>query len=609
MHEISNDVFDIIKQNHGEDKKQLEIIVSRVNRLVVEAPAGCGKTTTMVSKIAYMLANNTIPKNKKILTLTFSVNAAYKMKKDISEKLPKMGLNTIQSPNDLNDFIYISNYHGLCRRILKLYGYLFDERLKDINDFKVLNEPIKKDEQKKFFSEYDINISDNELDFFYCFHNKILSCDENEVIRLENTYCDILKNKFIEKKCITYNGYLILARRILTDNVQLLSFFQKLYPVVIIDEFQDTNVLSWNLICLLLSSNTKCFFMGDSLQRIYGFIGAIPDLLSKAVDKFQMEKIVMTTNYRFKNNPQMLLLDKNIIENAKNPKKPNILQDAIINLKYNSTHEEETEWVVNTISDLQFKSSGESVVILVQQRGPGITTIIKKLEDNHIDFFFALFTDEDEEYIMFHRNALRIFNQILDESNFGRVNKTILNKVYRKLKDLYSEKDRLVESLIMLVEVFFERVCVEYKFLDNSDKIAFIRDTFENRALKQNMDLIKSNLFISTVHGAKGLEWDNVLIPDLEPYCFPNFSSLCGECIEKKAKYGNVLECRINPKCINEKKYIEELSIFYVAVTRVRKKLFFSASGDRKNARGEIKSSKISCLAFLPGIKIKYLIS
>ena len=54
-----------------------------------------------------MIANDVVPHNTKILTLTFSVNAAYKVKKDISEKLPLLGLEKIGSPEDLNNLIYI----------------------------------------------------------------------------------------------------------------------------------------------------------------------------------------------------------------------------------------------------------------------------------------------------------------------------------------------------------------------------------------------------------------------------------------------------------------------------------------------------------------------
>lgn len=65
---------------HSDDNRQLEIIFDDNQRILVEAPAGCGKTTTMISKIAYILSTNGIPSTK-ILALTFSVNAAYKIKK------------------------------------------------------------------------------------------------------------------------------------------------------------------------------------------------------------------------------------------------------------------------------------------------------------------------------------------------------------------------------------------------------------------------------------------------------------------------------------------------------------------------------------------------
>ena len=63
--------------------------------------------------------------------------------------------------------------------------------------------------------------------------------------------------------------------------------------------------------------------------------------------------------------------------------------------------------------------------------------------------------------------------------------------------------------------------------------------------------------------------------------------------------------CKINIADHDEKKYLEELSVFYVAVTRARKSLFFSASKTRYNNDNEKKNSKISCLMFIPGIELK----
>ena len=89
---MSKSVIDKVKEKiiarHQGDEKQLDVIFTLANRLLVEAPAGYGKTNTMVSKIAYMLATKQIPNPKRLLALTFSVNAAYKIKKDVTQQVP-----------------------------------------------------------------------------------------------------------------------------------------------------------------------------------------------------------------------------------------------------------------------------------------------------------------------------------------------------------------------------------------------------------------------------------------------------------------------------------------------------------------------------------------
>ena len=115
-----------IEKRHQGDIKQLAVVFDTNNRLLVEAPAGYGKTNTMVSKIAYMLATNEIPYPKRLLALTFSVNAAYKIKKDVSLKVPEL-LKDSNLNIKISDKIFVSNYHGFCRRILKKYGYLLQQ--------------------------------------------------------------------------------------------------------------------------------------------------------------------------------------------------------------------------------------------------------------------------------------------------------------------------------------------------------------------------------------------------------------------------------------------------------------------------------------------------
>lgn len=121
-----------IERIHEGDARQLEVIFSESPRLIVEAPAGYGKTTTMISRIAYLFASGGIPNPKRILGLTFSVNAALKVKRDVAEKLPVL-LGSQNSPVALGEKVTVTNYHGFCKGILNKYGYLIADVLRGNN--------------------------------------------------------------------------------------------------------------------------------------------------------------------------------------------------------------------------------------------------------------------------------------------------------------------------------------------------------------------------------------------------------------------------------------------------------------------------------------------
>lgn len=125
-----NNILNKILEAHKDDNEQQKVITTDKNRLIIEAPAGYGKTKTIISQIAYLIASYKLPNPKKILVLTFSVNAANKIRKDIAsfafEELP---------PNFLKDKVFATNYHSFCIRVLSLYGYLKNERLENIENF------------------------------------------------------------------------------------------------------------------------------------------------------------------------------------------------------------------------------------------------------------------------------------------------------------------------------------------------------------------------------------------------------------------------------------------------------------------------------------------
>ena len=106
-------IKEIVKKKHINDEDQLKFIFSNDNRILVTAPAGCGKTTAMVSKIALELENGNISNNKRILAMTFSVNAALKIKDSLRDLLPELV--------DNSNFFFIldvANYHNFSMKLL-----------------------------------------------------------------------------------------------------------------------------------------------------------------------------------------------------------------------------------------------------------------------------------------------------------------------------------------------------------------------------------------------------------------------------------------------------------------------------------------------------------
>lgn len=110
---------------------------------------------------------------------------------------------------------------------------------------------------------------------------------------------------------------------------------------------------------------------------------------------------------------------------------------------------------------------------------------------------------------------------------------------------------------------------------------------------------------MSTIHGAKGLEWEYVLIRGMNAWTFP--SCLCKKCNRYKESNN---ECRLKlNKVFSDKvflkEYLEELSVFYVAVTRAKKRLALTANRERINSNNKMfNNCKISCFLRLPNLEI-----
>ena len=137
--------------------------------------------------------------------------------------------------------------------------------------------------------------------------------------------------------------------------------------------------------------------MGDPLQRIYGFIGAVPDLLEKSQKEFILKKVKLKKNYRYKENEKLLFLDRNLRENAENPISPQIKKDVQLVIYSAINQEEEALWVYNKIEELIKEDKESKIAVLVRQgkNNKNTAKILQTFRNNNLDYFDALFSEEE----------------------------------------------------------------------------------------------------------------------------------------------------------------------------------------------------------------------
>lgn len=572
------DIVNNIKKIHSNDDTQLDIITSKEKKIIIEAAAGSGKTKVLISSIAYKLATNCFSSNKKILALTFSVNAAYKIKKDLLEKLPKIIEKENFTDKGISQKITVTNYHGICRKILQLYGSKYLNLDKDFKEVKIISD----NELNK-----NILLDLNEKNIIEQFNNSIKNCNFHVYYQLLNEYNQLMIDCINNCNSMTYNSIITLSIKILEENNSLRNQYQKLYECIIVDECQDTNILGYELLRQFINDENNLMFFGDSLQRIYGFIGAIPNVMDIFEREFKLIKKTMVRNYRFMDNRELLLLDKNIRLNAQHQEPLEVSNPYILHA---SNFKKEYEWILNKINELE--DSYDSFTILVKSLNGNLNTeyLLHLLEQRKVSYFNALFTDDSIEYKNFHETVYKIF---LEESfSKMKISKKVLEKCYFKVEKIYqNNSNQIYKSLLILLHHFIDSIDELSGTLKLEDIVYFMSDLLLNYGLKQYMNRIDEKIIVATIHSFKGLETDVAFIVDLEENVF-HFWLECKECINSRDchEFGG-----------DDKKFLEELSVFYVAVTRARKQLFLTFSETQITKIGEKKCNS-SCFLKLNGI-------
>lgn len=166
------------------------------------------------------------------------------------------------------------------------------------------------------------------------------------------------------------------------------------------------------------------------------------------------------------------------------------------------------------------------------------------------------------------------------------------NEVYSDI-----EKKYIFDSLYKLLEKLFE----VSRSWEGTSKERYINIDFNlsNNGLKHMMEYLDEKVVLTTIHSAKGLEWDYVILPQMNASIFPSWRYVCSPC-------HNVYGCDSGyDYCVNKfvpemkRKITEEMSAFYVALTRAKKEVFVTVNTG-VNQNGYVKQT--NCFINLRGL-------
>jgi DNA helicase-2/ATP-dependent DNA helicase PcrA len=251
------------------NRQQYEAVLHTEGPLLILAGAGSGKTRVITMRAAYLLHKG-VPASS-VLALTFTNKAAREMKERI---LGMKGLRSGKGP-------LISTFHSLClnilRREIEPLGYRRDFSVYDTSEQLSLLRNILSDIKfydKSFKMESVLErISRSKNDFRPADAATDRSNEDKltEVIeRLYPRYGEALRTL----NALDFDDLLLLTLRLFREHPDVLSKYRERFRYIMVDEYQDTNRVQYDLLRLLAGERRNICVVGDDDQSIYGWRGA-----------------------------------------------------------------------------------------------------------------------------------------------------------------------------------------------------------------------------------------------------------------------------------------------------------------------------------------------
>ena len=361
---------------HLLNKEQKIAVEHQKGPLLVLSGAGTGKTRVLTSRFVYIVKNLKFDFNR-IIAVTFTNKAANEIKERVKKALDQ----NIESP-------WIGTFHSIFAKFLRKHahhvGLKSNFNILDSEDQKKLIKQVL--EYCKIDKEVSESIYLNEIQNLK--DEKIFPQDKSKILKyssLENIdeIYNIYQQRLIEINAVDFGDILLHSYYILINHKDIQETHSNYIQHILIDEFQDTNLLQYDLIKLLLNNNQNLFCVGDDDQSIYAWRGAKIENIINFPNEFNCEVVRLTKNYR--SNNAILEAASSVISNNKNRLGKNLesynneIPEQKINLKSFYSQEEESLWVADNIS--RKYNDQETFGILVR-----LTAQMRSIEDKLIKY-------------------------------------------------------------------------------------------------------------------------------------------------------------------------------------------------------------------------------
>ena len=605
--------------------------------IMIIAGAGSGKTKVLTTRIAHLMANGVDAFN--ILALTFTNKAAKEMKERI-EKILHSG-----EVRNLYIGTFHSVFARVLRTEAPKLGYPSNFTIYDADDAKsvvktVIQELNLDDKHYKPNTVYNrISAAKNALvtpaEYAQDYHIQQEDTRANRPA-IKDIY-SAYANKCFKNGAMDFDDLLLKFYELLKNFPESLSKYQHKFKYILIDEYQDTNPAQYEIIKLLGAMHENVCVVGDDAQSIYSFRGAtIQNILQFRKDYDDVKVVMLEQNYRSTQN--ILHVANEVIKNNKEQIETRLFTDNAsgekISLVRTLTDNDEGKFVADTIKEqklrnhynnkdfaILYRTNSQSRSFEESLRKMGIAYTIyggisfyqrKEIKDV-IAYLRLLVNKQDEEalkriinypvrgigkttldraILAANENNITLWQVLEENARFGfrAGTRDVLDEFVTMIKSFtsmlqhknaYDVAFHVCKQTNLLKELFNDKSTEGVQRYENIQELLNSIKEWTDSPDNEDGELIDKSLGsylqqitlltdvdktdpnadtvkLMTIHAAKGLEFECVFAAGLEEMLFPNAMS------------------------INSREELEEeRRLFYVVITRAKKKLWITYANTR----------------------------